>query len=159
MIPWVVAGRYLRDRLISLWNLMTGARSYQAVKKDTADHGRDPSMFIFSASGIPSSPMACRSTSLLRRSTMGLADEIPRRFLVTQCAVRSARSESRRRAQNFPSDSLERIKAQGHKRNKRAWAGWSRSGSLARIPMSAAAIPTTASRYVPLCWMIARSRR
>ena len=41
MIPWVVIGRYLRDRLISLWNLMTGSRSYDAVKKDTADRGRD----------------------------------------------------------------------------------------------------------------------
>ena len=41
MIPWVVIGRYFRDRLISLWNLMTGSRSYEAVKKDTADRGRD----------------------------------------------------------------------------------------------------------------------
>ena len=41
MIPWVVIGRYFRDRLISLWNLMTGSRSYETVKKDTADRGRD----------------------------------------------------------------------------------------------------------------------
>ena len=41
MIPWVVIGRYFRDRLTSLWNLMTGSRSYEAVKKDTADRGRD----------------------------------------------------------------------------------------------------------------------
>ncbi|HJY82300.1 MAG TPA: DUF2235 domain-containing protein, partial [Candidatus Binatia bacterium] len=40
-IPWVVVGRYLRDRLISLWNLMTGSRSYEAVKKETAKSGRD----------------------------------------------------------------------------------------------------------------------
>lgn len=40
IIPWVVIGRYLRDRLISLWNLMTGSRSYDAVKKDAVDRGR-----------------------------------------------------------------------------------------------------------------------
>jgi len=41
MIPWVVIGRYFRDRLTSLWNVMTASRSYEAVKKDSADRGRD----------------------------------------------------------------------------------------------------------------------
>jgi uncharacterized protein (DUF2235 family) len=34
-IPWVVAGRFLRDRLISLWNALTGARSYEKVRAET----------------------------------------------------------------------------------------------------------------------------
>jgi uncharacterized protein (DUF2235 family) len=40
IIPWVVVGRYLRDRLISSWNKLTGARSYKAVSTETAKRGR-----------------------------------------------------------------------------------------------------------------------
>jgi len=34
-IPWVSGGRYLRDRLTSVWNWATGARSYASVSKRT----------------------------------------------------------------------------------------------------------------------------
>src|SRR5205807_8134066 len=36
-IPWVFAGRSLRDLLISAWSAMTGARSYKEVKKETVN--------------------------------------------------------------------------------------------------------------------------
>jgi len=36
-IPWVFAGRYLRDLLIFAWNAMTGARSYPEVKKEAVN--------------------------------------------------------------------------------------------------------------------------
>jgi uncharacterized protein (DUF2235 family) len=39
-IPWVVAGRFLRDGLISLWNAITGARSYEEVKEETGTLNR-----------------------------------------------------------------------------------------------------------------------
>jgi hypothetical protein len=39
-IPWVAAGRYLRDLLVSFWNFITGARSYTEVKKETAELNR-----------------------------------------------------------------------------------------------------------------------
>jgi uncharacterized protein (DUF2235 family) len=33
-IPWVAGGRWARDRLISLWNAITGARSYEKVREE-----------------------------------------------------------------------------------------------------------------------------
>lgn len=33
-LPWIVVGRFLRDRLIALWNAITGARSYEAVREE-----------------------------------------------------------------------------------------------------------------------------
>src|SRR5262245_54042316 len=39
-IPWVVAGRFVRDRLIRLWNAVTGVRSYAEVRKDAKRLGR-----------------------------------------------------------------------------------------------------------------------
>jgi uncharacterized protein (DUF2235 family) len=35
VIPWVAGGRLLRDQLISLWNVITGARSYAKVIEET----------------------------------------------------------------------------------------------------------------------------
>jgi hypothetical protein len=40
-IPWVKGGRYLRDRFISVWNSVTGARSYEDVKKETFEKERN----------------------------------------------------------------------------------------------------------------------
>jgi hypothetical protein len=40
-IPWVIIFRYLRDRSISVWSSLTGARSYKDVKKDTFDKERN----------------------------------------------------------------------------------------------------------------------
>jgi len=34
VIPWVVAGRWARDMLISVWNAITGARSYEKVREE-----------------------------------------------------------------------------------------------------------------------------
>ncbi len=40
-IPWVIGFRYVRDQFISLWGGLTGARSYQDVKKDTFEKERN----------------------------------------------------------------------------------------------------------------------
>lgn len=40
MIPWVRGGRFLRDHLITLWNAITDARSYDEVRQETAAANR-----------------------------------------------------------------------------------------------------------------------
>jgi uncharacterized protein (DUF2235 family) len=42
IIPWVMVGRFLRDRLQSLWNVITGARSYKDIAAETKRVKRDP---------------------------------------------------------------------------------------------------------------------
>jgi uncharacterized protein (DUF2235 family) len=39
-IPWVISFRYSRDRLISFWNRLTGARLYKDVKEETFKKNR-----------------------------------------------------------------------------------------------------------------------
>jgi uncharacterized protein (DUF2235 family) len=40
-IPWVLVGRKVRDLLVSIWNTITGGRSYAEVEKETAGLKRD----------------------------------------------------------------------------------------------------------------------
>ena len=39
-LPWVVAGRWLRDQAIWLWNKAAGTRTYQEIKTETFDRKR-----------------------------------------------------------------------------------------------------------------------
>ena len=39
-LPWVVAGRWLRDWTIRYWNKIVGARTYDEIKVETFDRGR-----------------------------------------------------------------------------------------------------------------------
>ena len=70
-IPWVLVGRMVRDLAVSIWNTITGGRSYAEVEKETAGLAATPSKSISLGSGTPSSPTACRSTSSRGRSTNG----------------------------------------------------------------------------------------
>ena len=40
-IPWVLVGRMVRDLAVSIWNTITGGRSYAEVEKETAGLKRD----------------------------------------------------------------------------------------------------------------------
>ena len=40
-IPWVLVGRKVRDLVVSIWNTITGGRSYAEVEKETAGLKRD----------------------------------------------------------------------------------------------------------------------
>jgi uncharacterized protein (DUF2235 family) len=98
LIPWVVASRFLRDRMVSAWNAMTGARAYAVVKQETAQFHRDAIKVHFLgvwdtvvAYGLPIDeltravdkwvwPMKFRDDSLLRnvqhaRHALSLDDE------------------------------------------------------------------------------------
>ena len=116
MIPWVVVGRYLRDRLISAWNLVTGVALLRGgQKQDGGWRPRSHQCSFRRGLGHRRRLWAADRRAHAGGRQMGLADEIPRRFLVVQRAVRSARTESRRRAQNLSSDSMERGEAPGHR--------------------------------------------
>ena len=148
-IPWVLVGRMVRDLAVSIWNTITGGRSYAEVEKETAGLKRDSIKVHFVgvwdtvvAYGLPIDeltravdkwvwPMKFRDDSLL--------------FSVRH--ARQARSES------STTNAERSIRFHGTKARRgisstngvSGLAGCGRSGSLALTPMSVAAIRTTRS--------------
>ena len=148
---WVPLGRWIRDRLISL---VARRRRRQPLRG--CGTARDGSKSISWACGTRSPPMACRSTSSRCGRQMGLADELRGHLAAGTRAARAARAErwttsgepstrspGTRRTEKLPREDSASIPI-----------GSRRSGFPACTPMSAAAIRTTGSRIVPLCWMI-----
>jgi uncharacterized protein (DUF2235 family) len=156
-IPWVRAGRYLRDRLVSLWNTITGARPYEQVRTETRSAGRDRVQVHFvgvwdtvAAYGLPIDeltqavdkwvwPMSFRDRSLLAnvghaRQALSLDDE--RRTFFPIPWDEKAEAVLREKDKRIQPDRLRQV-----------WF----AGAHADV---GGGYPDDGLAYVPLCWMI-----
>jgi hypothetical protein len=156
-IPWVRAGRYLRDGLISLWNMMTGAKPYEQVRIETGTAGRDHVGVHFvgvwdtvAAYGLPIDeltqavdkwvwPMSFRDRSLLTnvghaRQALSLDDE--RRTFFPIPWDENAEAKLREKDKCIQPDRLRQV-----------WF----AGAHADV---GGGYPDDGLSYAPLCWMI-----
>jgi uncharacterized protein (DUF2235 family) len=161
-IPWVRAGRLLRDALISLWNRMTGAKPYEQVRMETHAAGRDRVQVHFmgvwdtvAAYGLPIDeltqavdkwvwPMSFRETSLLpsvghARQALSLDDE--RRTFFPIPWDEKAEAKLREENNRIQPDRLRQI-----------WF----AGAHADV---GGGYPDDGLSYVPLCWMIDEAKQ
>ena len=161
-IPWVRAGRYLRDRLISLWNKMTGAKPYEKVRIETRSAGRDKVRVHFvgvwdtvAAYGLPIDeltravdkwvwPMSFRDRSLLpsvghARQALSLDDE--RRTFFPIPWDENAEAKLREKDSSIHPDRLRQL-----------WFAGAHSDV-------GGGYPDDGLSYVPLCWMIDEAKR
>ena len=160
-IFWVWAGRYLRDRLISVWNMITGGKSYEKVRADTRKAHRDDVHVHFmgvwdtvAAYGLPIDeltravdkwvwPMSFRDTSLLprvghARHALSLDDE--RRTFFPIPWDEKAEAKLREKNSSIAPDRLLQV-----------WF----AGAHADV---GGGYPDDGLSYVPLCWMIEEAR-
>ena len=161
-IPWVRVGRYLRDRLISLWNAMTGAKPYEQVRIETRNAGRDKVHVHFvgvwdtvAAYGLPIDeltqavdkwvwPMSFRDRSLLpsvghARQALSLDDE--RRTFFPIPWDEKAEAKLREMDSSIHPDRLQQV-----------WF----AGAHADV---GGGYPDDGLSYVPLCWMIDEAKK
>ena len=146
----------LRDHLISVWNALTGARSYADVKERDrrVETGRHPNLFHRRV-GYRGGLWTARRRADPRRRQVDLAHEVPRRFPASHSAARPARPQSGRRAANLPSRAVERGRGAATLARRTAPAGrlqqvWF-AGAHADV---GGGYPDDGLSFVPLCWMI-----
>lgn len=152
---WVTGGRWLRDRVIALWNVATGARNYASVKAETRSLNRDAVRVHFlgvwdtvSAYGLPIDelttafdkwvwPMQFQELALpgnvdFARQAMSLDDE-------------------RRTFFPLPWDEPQQARTAGasldHEKLVQVWF----AGAHANV---GGGYPDDSLAHVPLCWMI-----
>jgi uncharacterized protein (DUF2235 family) len=159
MIPWVVAGRFLRDQVLSLWRVITGARSYEKVKEETVELKRRHVKIYFlgvwdtvAAYGLPVDeltqavdkwvwPMKFRDDSLLgsvenARHALSLDDERRTFHPIPWNETKEAESVAEKKV---PAGRLQQV-----------WF----AGMHADV---GGGYPDDGLSYVPLCWMIAEA--
>jgi hypothetical protein len=159
-LPWVFAGRAIRDRLVALWNWITGARQYDEIKAETFERRRHIINVHFigvwdtvAAYGLPVEeltqavdkwiwPMSFRDTSLLpnvvhARQALSLDDERRTFFPIpwNETDERNLHAEDG----TFAPDRLVQV-----------WF----AGTHANV---GGGYPDDSLSYVPLCWMIGES--
>lgn len=156
-LPWVVAGRWLRDFAIRLWTRSVGARTWDEIRQETFERGRHliPIEFLgvwdtVVAYGLPVDeltqavdkwvwPMTFRDRSLLinvncARHALSIDDE-RRTFFPIPWSEQEER-EARARIPTLPADRLLQV-----------WF----AGVHANV---GGGYPDDSLSYVPLCWMI-----
>ena len=161
-IPWVRAGRFLRDQLISFWNKITGAKRYEQVRTETRDADREhvPVHFI----GVLGHGRRLRATDRRARPTvdkwvwpMSFRD---RSLLERVGHARQALSLDDERRTFFPIPWDEKAEAKLREKDKdvpadRLLQVWF-AGAHADV---GGGYPDDGLSYVPLCWMIEEAKK
>jgi uncharacterized protein (DUF2235 family) len=161
-IPWVQAGRYLRDRLISLWNTMTGAKPYEQVVTETHHAGRDQVHVHFmgvwdtvAAYGLPIDELTQAVDKWVWPMSFG-----DRSLLANVGHARQALSLDDERRTFFPIPWDEIAEAKLRAKDKRI-----QPDRLLQVWFAGAhadvggGYPDDGMSYVPLCWMIDEAKK